>query len=233
MGAVVIKRITRLAHRYGGHVPLSRLNTVERHIDRQVRTIMDIGCNDGSTMLFINRRKYFHSTGLDVSQKAIEAASAAGSHEQYVCSDVAAVPGLETSYDLVLCLETIEHLEKQDGLKLLAEIERLAAGQIIISTPVGFHELIDHPAEKGADHKSGWSVAEFKNRGYEVKGNKLRIERRFGNIVYKYFRWLIPAHTMLWFALDTLLAPLPYYFPARLRLDMVCVKNLVRDAAEG
>ncbi|RJO62661.1 MAG: class I SAM-dependent methyltransferase [Dehalococcoidia bacterium] len=233
MALDVMPRIAYLAHRYGGYVPLSRLNTVSRYIDKKARTILDIGCNDGITMLFLNRRKRYRATGVDISAEAVRVASARKTHDAYITGNVLDLPFNEHSYDLVLSMQMLEHLDKEDGYALIDKMEKTARRQVIITTPVGFHELLDHPGTGGADHKSGWSVDEFHKRGYTVKGNKLRIERYAGNIIYKHTPWLAPVHSAFWLTLGVILAPLPYYFPGIFAFDMVCVKDLDAGGQPG
>jgi hypothetical protein len=63
------------------------------------------------------------------------------------------------SYELVLMCDVIEHLEKEDGLKVVRQF--LAAGSsLIISTPRDFFQqaLYESPDER---HLSHWSPADF------------------------------------------------------------------------
>jgi hypothetical protein len=73
-------------------------------------------------------------------------------------------------FDVVLCLDVLEHLPKTDGFRLLSEMERIAQRQVIISTPLGHYEqhgIDDNPYQV---HRSQWSVSEFERRGYIVRG---------------------------------------------------------------
>ncbi len=77
----------------------------------------------------------------------------------------------DNSVDSVFMIDIIEHLEKEDGLQLLKEADRVARKQIIIFTPLGFYPM--HFKEKdqkdawGLDgndfqeHKSGWLPEDF------------------------------------------------------------------------
>ncbi len=42
---------------------------------------------------------------------------------------------VQGKFDLILCLEVLEHLERDDALHLLAELESLSVGAIVLSTP--------------------------------------------------------------------------------------------------
>lgn len=77
----------------------------------------------------------------------------------------------KNSIDSVFLFDVIEHLNKDDGLELLQEIDRVARRQIIIFTPYGFmpqhyelDETIDAWGLNGAQlqkHLSGWTPDDF------------------------------------------------------------------------
>lgn len=83
----------------------------------------------------------------------------------------------DKSVDTVFALDFIEHLEKEDGLSMLREAERLARRQVVIYTPHGFFpQTYDDPAQPdrwGMDggfwqtHRSGWLPEDFGD-GWEI-----------------------------------------------------------------
>jgi hypothetical protein len=73
------------------------------------------------------------------------------------------------SVDTVFLVDVIEHLEKEEGRRLLAATEGLARRQVVIFTPLGFMAQ-HHPDGKDAwgldggawqEHKSGWGAEDF------------------------------------------------------------------------
>lgn len=73
------------------------------------------------------------------------------------------------SVDSVFMLDIIEHLEKEEGARLLEATVRLARHQVVIFTPLGFVQQY-HPDGKDAwgmdgaswqEHKSGWMPSDF------------------------------------------------------------------------
>jgi hypothetical protein len=69
-----------------------------------------------------------------------------------------------------VALDVIEHLSKEDGLKLAAAMERVARKSVVLLTPKGF--LPQRHTEQ-ADlqvHLSGWEPAEMRALGYRVLG---------------------------------------------------------------
>jgi hypothetical protein len=76
----------------------------------------------------------------------------------------------DKSVDSVFALDFIEHLEKEDGLHMLREAERVARVQIVVYTPNGFFPQSYQPGGRdrwGMDggfwqtHRSGWGVEDF------------------------------------------------------------------------
>jgi len=73
------------------------------------------------------------------------------------------------SVDTVVMLDVIEHLEKDEGARLLEETVRLARSQVVVYTPLGFmrqgdNEVKDAWGMDGVDwqvHRSGWSPEDF------------------------------------------------------------------------
>lgn len=73
------------------------------------------------------------------------------------------------SFEVVTCLEVLEHLEKIYGYKLLKGIEELACRRVVISTPSFFHvpPLEDSP---GFSYVSFWSQEGLKALGFKLRG---------------------------------------------------------------
>jgi hypothetical protein len=74
------------------------------------------------------------------------------------------------SVDSVFLLDVIEHIEKEEGLLLLRECERVARRQIVVCTPLGYMEQKYEGGEKDAwglegaefqTHRSGWTPEDF------------------------------------------------------------------------
>ena len=83
---------------------------------------------------------------------------------------------MDKSYDVVLCLDVLEHLDYQLALKILDECKRIARRKVIIYTP-SIHKDNSN-AEKDAwclgeceyqKHISVIKMEDFISRGYRVK----------------------------------------------------------------
>nr|WP_315488783.1 class I SAM-dependent methyltransferase [uncultured Rhodoferax sp.] len=60
----------------------------------------------------------------------------------------------DNSVDSVFLLDVIEHLEKEEGQKIVVESERVAREQIVIFTPLGYM-----PQHIGKDQTDGWGLS--------------------------------------------------------------------------
>ena len=81
------------------------------------------------------------------------------------------------SFDLIILVDVIEHLEREDGLKLIEELERVTRKKYVVFTPLGFMPQDYNGAEADPwgmsatelqTHKSGWHPQDFKNSKHVV-----------------------------------------------------------------
>jgi hypothetical protein len=82
----------------------------------------------------------------------------------------------DRSVDSIFMIDLIEHIEKSDGLCLIAECERIARQQIVVFTPLGFLPQDYQPGDTdgwnlhGGEwqvHKSAWTPDDF-DESWEV-----------------------------------------------------------------
>ncbi len=147
------------------------------------RTVLDLGCGYGHWGHLL-RTHYFSDdpekaarvTGVDIHEGNVAFCRTTGVYDELGCADaldfLARQPG--AAFDTIIATELIEHLAKQDGERLLAEVARVAARIAILSTPnweylrpgamtmTGYNEH-EH-------HVSSWSAAEFRRHGFTVRG---------------------------------------------------------------
>lgn len=76
----------------------------------------------------------------------------------------------DASVDSIFLLDVIEHLEKEIGVAVIAELERVAREQVVIFTPLGFMPQHMELGEKDGwglsgiemqEHRSGWTPEDF------------------------------------------------------------------------
>jgi 2-polyprenyl-3-methyl-5-hydroxy-6-metoxy-1,4-benzoquinol methylase len=99
-------------------------------------TVLDAGCGVGYGSAMLARAGATEVVGLDLSAKAVAAASAAApANASFVAGDVHALPFAAGRFELVVCFEVIEHVDAQDDV--IAELARVLApgGVLAISSP--------------------------------------------------------------------------------------------------
>jgi len=92
------------------------------------------------------------------------------------------------SVDTVFLTDVVEHLEKEEAMKLLHDTEKIARKQIVVFTPLGFmpqehHDGKDAWGLDGAawqEHKSGWHPEDFDDSWDVYATEKFHEEDNFG-----------------------------------------------------
>jgi hypothetical protein len=143
----------------------------ETIFDDACESLLDVGCGGKSPIVRFSGR-IAHTVGIDSHMPSIERSRAEGIHTNYIHVNIAEIGSRfeERSFDCVVVLDVIEHFEKADGLRLLDTVERIARKKVVVFTPNGFlsqSPTADNPHQL---HRSGWSPAEMRARGYEVRG---------------------------------------------------------------
>ena len=104
-------------------------------------SILDCGCAHGVWgYLLRSERKGYNAAliGLDLFEPNLQFCRTFHVYNNLVKADMRYLPFRDGSFDIVLAIEVIEHLEKIDGIKFLTELDRVCKKKLIISTPNGF-----------------------------------------------------------------------------------------------
>lgn len=215
-----------LAWKIRPYVPLTALNVVWHNLAKETQTILDIGCGKGEPMKFINRRRLFKAVGVDTFMPYLAECKKLGVYDECVRCDICALPFKRKSFDLIICMSVLEHLDKNDGTKLIKDKEQIAREQTIVSVPRGLYE--QHSATDGNPaqiHKSTWHPKDLTALGYKVRGQSLPIYGESGPITYlpQCLRWL-------GYVLYALASPITYFFPG-LSGNIVATKRYSRRRA--
>lgn len=110
------------------------------------RRILDAGCGTGGNFPFLE--KYGSVEGCDYSEEAIRFCNLRGGHEVRV-ADIYQLPYASGSFDLVTCLDVIEHLRLD--LPAFQELARVLrpGGHLLATLPVGPHLYSDFDCLSG------------------------------------------------------------------------------------
>lgn len=148
------------------------LHEILNRVPLDVESLLDVGCGRG--IIGALARIYRHPTrlvGIDAFRAYLDFCARMNFYDELYEWDLAQghVPFHDGEFDVATCVEVIEHLPKDDGVKVMRELERVAR-VVIISTPniwISQYAYDDNPFQK---HLSKWSARDFAKRGYEVRG---------------------------------------------------------------
>ncbi|MFC2072264.1 class I SAM-dependent methyltransferase [Chloroflexota bacterium] len=217
----LLDRFNILLRKIRPYTPFTSLNTAWRHIDNKGKSILDIGCGKGEPMRFINRHKQFYSVGLDAWEPRLIGGKEQRIHDDYILCNIRNLPIKKETFDIVLCLEVLEHLEREAGLELIRIMEGIARRQVIISTPLGQYEQGIMDGNPYENHVYIWTPNELKQLGYKVKTFGLRRIGGKGGLSSRLPRTLKPLAALIY----VLAGPFTCFLSG-LAGEMVCIKRL-------
>jgi hypothetical protein len=122
-------------------------------------TLLDLCCNECTST---GKLKFKRHIGVDVVDWATRP-----EHVHFYKSDVLrAFPYQQEPFDVCICSDGIEHLPKEGGYALIANMAVLSRLAIIF-TPLGPYMLNPDATDPDA-HKSAWTPEEFEAMGWDV-----------------------------------------------------------------
>ncbi len=136
----------------------------------RIVSVLDVGCGLSLKSQFIEADI---RVGLDAHRPYLEKIDA---KVPYVCIQGDATKlrelFLPKSFDMVLLLDIVEHLEKPAALDLIEQAETIARRAVVIETPDGFLpqdiDILGLGGSHFQTHRCGFDAAEFEARGYDV-----------------------------------------------------------------
>jgi SAM-dependent methyltransferase len=130
-------------------------------------TILDVGCSDGRGSEALGS---LGALGVDIYRPALVEARRIGRRHAPTQADVRQLPFKNRAFDVVVSLDVVEHFEKPDALRVIAEMERVSRRVVVLMTPRGF---VPQPAgedEPWQLHRCGFEAEELSALGYDVVG---------------------------------------------------------------
>jgi hypothetical protein len=131
------------------------------------RMILDLGCGPRRKVTIPDRS---FVVGLDAFRQYLESRRSRNTEEHIVQGDGASLCFRGDCFDLVLCLDVLEHFTGPRAASLLGEIKRTCTGLVVVFTPNGFvpqSAVDDNPHQR---HESGWSAKDLERLGFHVYG---------------------------------------------------------------
>jgi len=140
-------------------------------IPREVSSVLDVGCGMGLIGNLL--RLYRHAeriVGVDGYKPYLDFAKDTGAYDELLRMDVAdaPLPFQDKEFDLVTCIEVLEHLEYPHAMALLDELERVARRVVVSTTRQSQATEVDGNCLNR--HRSRIHPEVFRARGYRVTG---------------------------------------------------------------
>ena len=196
---------------------------------KDCQSVLDLGCGPDSPLQYCKNIK--HSIGVEAFQPYLDESQKKGIHNEYIKKNIGEIEFEENSFDAVILMEVIEHMEENVGLEVLKKIEFWARKKVIISTPNGFfpQKIVDkNPMQV---HLSGWDTKKMKSLGFSkilgLAGLKyLRAEIDHDSMDAELFISMKYKPKFFWFIIATLSQMFTYHFP-NFAFGLFCVKTNV------
>lgn len=181
------------------------------------KSVLELGCGNNSPLQYFP--KNYYACGVDIFLPSLRESRSKHIHNSYISADVLTLCIKPKSFDCVIALDVIEHLEKDDGYRLIESMKTIAREKIIIFTPNGFVKQCPYEGNVYHLHKSGWFYDDFKKLGFFA----------FGFFGLKYLRGeqakLKYWPRFFWFIISELLQPLVFKIP-KLAAQILYIKEL-------
>ncbi|MBU0478227.1 class I SAM-dependent methyltransferase [bacterium] len=144
---------------------------VKREVIGSCQTLLDLGCGTKSPIEKFSDKLHY-SVGIDIFEPSLLKNNKLKIYTEYRKMNVLEIGNVykENSFDCVLASELIEHLTKDDGLRLIAMMEKIAKKKTIIFTPNGYLPQDKYDGNEFQIHRSGWYPSEMEDMGYRVIG---------------------------------------------------------------
>ena len=181
--------------------------------NKEIKSLLDIGCGRGVYKVF----RKFDSIGIDIFPENIRLAKENGNYKEVIEADINNIEYKENSFDAIVCIDVIEHIDKASGEKLLEKIERIAKKIVIVNTAWGYQKIPKRNDNVYLNHLCGWWPNEFEERGYKI-------------YPFKALRWNLgnsPILLMLSYVLSVVLRPIISKYPEKYCNDFAAVKRMV------
>lgn len=145
-----------------GAIHLNRYAAARAYV--RGKRVLDVACGEGYGSYLMKEWGAASVVGIDISEAAIEIANTKFKAQgiEFLVHDVEQIPFVNGSFDVIVSLETIEHLN--DPEQFLREISRVSkfGGQIILSCPNDPYYTKSDPNFSNPFHKNKYNFFEFK-----------------------------------------------------------------------
>lgn len=164
---------------------------------RRTATLLDVGTGIGDIPAELRRAAArrgiaLATIGMEGSEELARAARTP--HFPTVCADALALPFADRSVDIVMCSQVLHHFERDEGLVLLREMDRVARRWVIVSDirrswlaaagiwlasfPLRFHPVSRHDGVVSV--LRGFTRRELRDMAHAATGRSASVRHRLG-----------------------------------------------------
>ncbi len=193
---------------------------------RDCNTVLDLGCGPNSPIA--SCRSIQLSVGVEPFKPYFEQARARKTHTEFLNCRIEELALPDRSFDAVVLIEVIEHMEEAQALDVLSKAQRWAKKKVIVTSPNGFVPQGAVDGNRLQCHLSGWPLEKLQGLGFRCVGLAgLKFLRRDAHAeamtedLLDSIRW---RPRRFWFAVAALSQLLTYRVPS-LAFGLFGVKN--------
>lgn len=150
------------------NLPAISYNIELINVLKDCKTVLDVGCGSSSPLRFL---KFENSVGIEGDRTSFKKTKKNRIHNKYYLMNINKIGNKfrKKQFECCVALDVIEHLKKEDGYKLINNMQALASKKIVLFTPNGYMPQYDHQ-NRYQEHLSGWTAQEMKEMGFAVIG---------------------------------------------------------------
>ena len=139
-----------------------------QHEIKESDTVLDLGCGWNSLLQYCKPK---YSIGVDSYEYYLQISKEKEIHSEYIHGNFSEMEFEPKSFDVVLCAQVLEHFTKEEGYKVIDQMEKWAKRKVIITTPNGFLKKTSFDENELQEHLSGWTTYDLKRMGFRVRGS--------------------------------------------------------------
>lgn len=137
---------------------------------KKCESVLDLGCGPSSLLQYVRGIRY--SMGVDIWEPYIKESRSRHIHTDYSLTGILDFDAGIQTYDAVICIDVLEHIEKKAAEILIQRMKLAAKKKVILYVPNGFIQQDDLYDEGNTfqEHVSDWTPHDLQQLGFSVTG---------------------------------------------------------------